>query len=738
MKPTTAIPFLKATGRHSPCLWTSASVLVASTLLLSVPSAAFAGDATWDLNPGSGDWNTATNWMPITVPNGAEDTATFGLSNTTSVSVSANTEVNGITFAAGATNPFTITASPTFALTLSGTGITNNSGVTQNLKTAVDGAANAGLIWFSNSATAGSHTTFTNNGAMALKPQGNAVGGSTQFHNNSTAGSGTFINNGSSVNETTQFGGKPNGGGSTEFFDNSTAANATFINNPAIANGGSPGVTFFFNSSSAGNGVFINNSGLTGVGGFILFFDNSTAANATFTNNPDTAEVFWDSSTAGNATFTNKGATATNSFPGEVSIFGGSAGNATFMNYPGTVAGAAGGEVDVRGNASNGMFINIGAAIIGADGGSTQFVGGTGANGTLVNYGGTVSGANGGFTRFAYNSTAGNATITNNGGAVSGAGGGFTEFLFNSTAGNATLIANGAIGGGQGGKIFFEGDSAGGTSRVEVFGNGNLDLSLHNALSQKSPSVQIGSIEGDGNVFLGANNLGVGSNNLSTAFSGVIHDGGQNGGTGGSLTKIGTGTLVISGANTYTGDTNVNSGVLKIDGSITSNTFVHRSGTLAGTGRIEGSVTNKGGGTVSPGDGPGTLTVNSYSQISGGTLLIDIAGGNTGQLSVLNVLGTANLGGLLDPVLLNGFVPTIGESFTFLDYGAVTGSLFIFDRNVDGAAEHWDVTYASNNAILTVAPGNVSTPDRGSTFLLLTLSLLGVVTSRHFLLCKQA
>jgi hypothetical protein len=87
--------------------------------------------------------------------------------------------------------------------------------------------------------------------------------------------------------------------------------------------------------------------------------------------------------------------------------------------------------------------------------------------------------------------------------------------------------------------------------------------------------------------------------------------------------------------------------------------------------------------------------------------------------------------GFWNPVLLNGFVPTIGESFTFLDYGAVTGSLFIFDRNIDNAAEHWDVTYQSNDAILTVARGNVPVPDNGSTFLLLTLSLLGLVTYRQ-------
>ena len=37
------------------------------------------------------------------------------------------------------------------------------------------------------------------------------------------------------------------------------------------------------------------------------------------------------------------------------------------------------------------------------------------------------------------------------------------------------------------------------------------------------------------------------------------------------------------------------------------------------------------------------LTVNSYMQMSGSTLLIDIAGPNTGQFSVLDVLGNANI-----------------------------------------------------------------------------------------------
>src|SRR5439155_621565 len=179
-------------------------------------------------------------------------------------------------------------------------------------------------------------------------------------------------------------------------------------------------------------------------------------------------------------------------------------------------------------------------------------VGITNNSGTTQNFVTASEPGSDGVIQFTNSATAGSlTTFTNNSGTVFGSPRG-TEFFNTSTAGNGTFINNGsAVSGALGGVTEFDASTTGGTARVEVFGNGvagdttngNLDISFHNA-----PGVTVGSIEGNGAVFLGAFNLTVGSNNLSTTFSGVIQDGGSNGGILGSFTKIGMGKLTLSKA----------------------------------------------------------------------------------------------------------------------------------------------------------------------------------------------
>lgn len=465
------------------------------SLIFVFSAVAYADSAQWNLDPISGDWNTAGNWTPMTVPNGPADTATFALSNTTNVAISANTEVNAITFTSAVTNPYTI-ASPGLTLTISGIGIANNSAITQSFVAAADGAFNEGEILFTN---------------------------------------------------------------------NSTAGNATIFNED--------GLTTFFNSSTAGNAT--------------IWTDFAFVS-------------FWDSSTAGSA------------------------------------------------------YIGV---------------------------------SDSSFLQFANTSTAGSAFL----GAT-----GFIDFSDFATASNG--IINSA------GLVFFDGSSRGDTAEIELlsipdFGYfGALDIANHSA-----PGVSIGSIEGDENTFvsLGANNLTVGSNNFSTTFSGVIDDFGF----GGSLTKIGTGTLGLSGASTYTGNTNINRGVLQVDGRISSNTFVNYGGALAGSGTVNGNVTNSYGARVSPGDAlgvPGVLTVeDNYVQTASATLLIQIAGADAGEVSVLNITGSANLNGYLNPVLVNGFVPEIGQSFTFMNYASFTGFFsHIKDQPFDHGRKRWALVYEQTRAYL--------------------------------------
>ena len=188
-------------------------------------------------------------------------------------------------------------------------------------------------------------------------------------------------------------------------------------------------------------------------------------------------------------------------------------------------------------NAGGASIYNSGSPgflIGGQEPGATIFNGTSSAGHAAIrNVGGSYTGGVGAYTAFTNSSTADSASLVADSG-VYYAGGGAIDFYDASSAGNAIITANGGpvV---SGGAIRFHGPSTGGTARVKVIENGVLDIRDHQS------GVTIGSIEGSGNVFLGANNLTVGTNGISTSFSGVISNNGQ----GGSLAKIGSGILTL-------------------------------------------------------------------------------------------------------------------------------------------------------------------------------------------------
>jgi autotransporter-associated beta strand protein len=237
------------------------------------------------------------------------------------------------------------------------------------------------------------------------------------------------------------------------------------------------------------------------------------------------------------------------------------------------------------------------------------------ASGTFTLQGGMATNRFGGEAFCSSISTLDHASFTLNGG-TNGAKGGLLSIANSANAAQSSLTANGGITGGAGGVILFKDASLGGTARVQVFGNGELDISGHNL-----PGVTIGFLRGSGLVLLGANGLNVDSR-LSSVFSGVIQDGGASGGTGGALVKSGRGKLTLSGANTYTGSTTVNQGTLSIDNGTGSATgagpvqLIH--GTLSGTGTISGPVTVAAGtasASLAPGDAEATGTLSIQSPL---------------------------------------------------------------------------------------------------------------------------
>lgn len=190
-------------------------------------------------------------------------------------------------------------------------------------------------------------------------------------------------------------------------------------------------------------------------------------------------------------------------------------------------------------------------------------------------------------------------------------------------------------------------------------------------LQFNSTNETVGSIASsgtDGTINLGANTLTTGGNGQTTSFGGVIS------GAGGNLTKVGLGTMTLTGASDFTGTTTVGAGTLALGAAATlasESILIETAGTLNVTA---------GGLTIASGN-----RIGGDGSVVGNLTLADGAEFVLSLLTTLEVAGTVNL----------------NDTFS-------VASLV----NADGSAIDWTLvgndTYTLINSTLTTDFSNIS------------------------------
>lgn len=520
-------------------------------------------------------------------------------------------------------------------------------------------------------------------GAGALVKVG--TGALTLTGSNTYAG-GTTINGGSIVGYagSTATNGSLQGNigialGSSLLFDQTLSPNGNTSGTYAGQLSGAGFVSFLGN----GTGVLTLSGNNTGLAGQMNLFNNSIVAISS-ANNVGTGALNFSNGTLENI--------ASLTLANAVTL----SGKGTFLADPATTLTLTGG---VSG-AGQLVKTGTGTLILGApssytggtlvSAGTLQGVAGSGIKGNVVNnanviltgsfqiYGGNMSGT-GTVGIVGIVGLAG--TNTYSGDTTVAVGNELAALSANGLSPNSTIVLNGALGVSLGGFV------------------GNQTIG---ALSGGST----------GTVQTAGNTLTTGGNNATTTFAGKFLAG------SGGLTKVGTGTMTLSGAGSVlTGALTVNGGtlalsstgtlsaatttvntggILSVDGSLTSPLVaIALGGSLIGgigivPGVITGAVTNSG--TIAPGHSPGILNiVGSFTQTGTGTYAADVYGNGTttvvagvdfDRIAVSGVPGTAALAGTL-AITQNGGVYVTGTTYDII---TTTGGISGAFTTVTGAA----------------------------------------------------
>jgi autotransporter-associated beta strand protein len=494
----------------------------------------------WD-SAADGNWSSSANWLNGVVPGkNPGDAALFGVSSNsslTTVNLDQNETVGEITMTNA--NSFAISNSGGYTLALNNgieaatiivtAGTANSIQTAVSVTNAVDVTVSAGAALSIPGAIANADPTGKNPGTLVVNAAGTfALSGNNSYGPQGPGAAGTTFGGGGLL----QVGSSAALGlGDLDILgpDNSTlqaGASVTLGNNIDIGTGAIATVDSQGYAITL-SGAISDSGSLTKIGGGTLTLSGANSYSGLTTLNAGIVSISADNN------------------------LGGSAETAVVLNG-GDLLGAPGASLQRN--------INIGPAA-GATGATALLD--AAAGGTFTINGVIASDGNSGANNLVVNSQTGSTGTLELEGADT-----FTGFtvISNGTlmVGNTAALQNSTVNyNNQGGTLAFDGNLVTAATFGALSGSQNL------ALTNTSGTAVA---------------LTLGGNNASTTYSGILNDSGA----GASLTKTGTGTLILKGANTYSGNTTGSGGILNI-----TNGGAINGGGLRGSGFVVdgGSVT---------------------------------------------------------------------------------------------------------------------------------------------------
>jgi fibronectin-binding autotransporter adhesin len=553
---------------------------------------------------------------------------------------------------------------------ISGAGGFNQYGAGTTILAATDTytgptTASAGTVQIG-TGTAGSVSS-----SSVLSTTGGATGGTLAFNEvNGTTVASNIADNGAAVggaensgNTNTLSGVISGTGGFNQYGAGTTVLTGadTYTGPTTVSNG-----TLIVGNGTAGS---INGASAIGVG--------AGTGNGTLVFDEATGSIITNTIDDENIVSGGEGSGATNTLSGVISgagSFSQIAAGTTILNATDTYTGGTSVQAGTLqiGDGTSGSIANTSMAIV-SSGATLAFDQANGSSfGSSSQYlidSGTVTGVEGAGITNTIASPIVNGTVP---GSVTQTGGGTTILTGADSYTGATTASAGIlqIGNGTSGVV-----SA--SSALSTTGTGSL------AFDEANGNTISNAIANNGAAVVGAEGTGI-TNTLSGVISGAK-----------GFTQSGPGTTVLSGVNTYSGVTAVNSGKLRVTGStgagstVTVGNNTSAAAILSGTGVVGGSVTTSSTGTdiayLAPGSNTtgarsdfgnaGTLTIGGSLTIGAGTNLdYDLGATSTpgaGVNDLIAATGGLNLG---TSTTFNFMGPlATGMTYTLITSSGITG-----------------------------------------------------------------